>query len=505
MTDWWRYAVIYQIYVRSFADANGDGVGDLRGIASRLGYLRDLGVDAVWLTPFYPSGGADGGYDVRDYYAVDDVYGTLGDFRELIADASAHEIRVLVDLVPNHTSDEHPWFEEALERPAARDRYLFRPGRGDLPPNNWQSVFGGPAWTQVADGDWYLHLYDPKQPDLNWRHAEVRSEFENILRFWFDLGVAGIRIDCAHSLIKHPGLPDLSTEDTPPVLGTAPRANHPQGDQDEVHEIYRSWRKIADDYDEPRIFCAEAWVGSADRLAQYTRPDELHHAFHFDLVNADWDAEQFRSVISSLDEATWVLSNHDVPRHLTRFGSLERARAAALLLLALPGSVYLYQGEELGLPEVEDLPEEVLADPAWERSGHTERGRDGCRVPLPWANNGPSLGFGPAAGWLPQPSDWAGLSVQEQATAPHSTLNLYRAALRLRREAPPCELRWLDSPSGTLAFTTGERMVVVNFLPTPVELPQHGELLLSSRPLTASAHDTPVELPGDCAAWFRRP
>lgn len=376
-------------------------------------------------------------------------------------------------------------------------------------------MFGGPAWTRLPDDEWYLHLYDRAQPDLNWRHPEVRAEFHRILRFWLDRGVAGFRIDCAHSLLKHPDLPDVGA-DAPPVPGTASFPNHPQGDRDEVHEIYRDWHRVLAAYPGDRVLVAEAWVSGLDRLARYVQPDELSQAFNFDFVSAGWDAEAFRVVIGDTlthlgavgAPATWVLSNHDVVRHPTRYGGgaagLRRARAAALLMLALPGNAYLYQGEELGLAEVTDLPEEVLRDPAWERSGHTDRGRDGCRVPMPWRTAGPSLGFGSGPGWLPQPAAWAGLSAEAQEQDPGSTLELYRTALSLRRTEKSLggtgPLRWLPSPGGSLAFARDPGLVCVTTFatPGPVPVPAYGEVLLSSGPLT-----DPTLLPPDTTVWYR--
>ncbi|GAA5127494.1 glycoside hydrolase family 13 protein [Haloechinothrix salitolerans] len=519
--SWWRTAVIYQVYVRSFADANGDGVGDLAGVRGRLGHLRDLGVDALWLTPFYRSPMADGGYDVADYRDVDPLFGDLDDAKALIADAHALDLRVITDIVPNHTSSEHPWFQEALAAEPgspARDRYLFRDGRGpsgDKPPNDWESVFGGPAWTQVADGQWYLHLFDPAQPDLNWRNPEVREEFADILRFWLDLGVDGLRIDVAHGMIKADGLPDTGRTKQIGLLG---RAELPYFDQDGVHEIYREWRKILDSYPGERIGVAEAWAPNAERLARYLRPDELHQAFNFHYVEAGWSADEFRQVIdeslAAVDQVgapcTWVLSNHDIERHVTRYGGgetgLRRARAAALLTLALPGSAYVYQGEELGLPEVTDLPEDVLVDPKWTRSGFTERGRDGCRVPIPWSGSEPPFGFG-ASSWLPQPTEWAALTVEAQAGDPHSTLSLYRDALRLRRELPEAPLEWVDAPDDVLVFRRDGFTCTVNFGASPVTLPKPGRLVLTSSPtneftVSDGAAGSTVTVPPDSAAWW---
>ena len=517
---WWRTAVIYQVYIRSFADSDGDGVGDLAGIRSRLPYLRDLGVDAVWITPFYPSPMADGGYDVADYRDIDPLFGTLDEAERLVKEAHAHGLRLIVDLVPNHTSHRHAWFQEALASPpgsSARRRYIFRKGRGpggDLPPNDWLSVFGGPAWERVPDGEWYLHLFAPEQPDLDWTNPEVVEEFHDILRFWLDRGVDGFRIDVAHGLAKDPGMPDVG-DDAEDILEPTKRLDHPFWDRDEVHEVYEGWRRVTDSYDGERMLVGEAWVATAERRARYVRPGELHSAFNFDFVKCRWRAAALRSVIDTCIAAdsavgaptTWVLSNHDVTREVTRYGGgrtgLRRARAAALLMLALPGGAYVYQGEELGLEEVRDLPEELLQDPTWERSGHTVRGRDGCRVPIPWTEYGPSLGFGPGDPWLPQPAGWSALSVAAQEGVDGSTLELYRAALRLRRVLLLAGgMEWLESPAGSLAFrrqvADGLAVVcVVNLGAEAVPLPAHDEILLSSGPV----HDG--RLPTDTAAWLR--
>ncbi|MET8978934.1 alpha-amylase family glycosyl hydrolase [Streptomyces sp. NPDC004539] len=520
---WWRSAVIYQVYIRSFADGNGDGVGDIAGVRSRLPYLASLGVDAVWINPWYASPQADHGYDVADYRAIDPLFGTVAEAEEFIAEAHAHGIRVIPDLVPNHTSDRHVWFRAALAAgPGSRERerYVFRAGRGPgghLPPNNWVSEFGGPAWTRLPDGDWYLHLFAPEQPDLNWDHPDVHAEFEDILRFWFARGVDGFRIDVAHGLVKQAGLPDVPPRPDTPAEGPRTHVDHPHWDRDEVHDIYRAWRKVADEFEGDRCFVAEAWADTPERLAAYVREDALHTAFNFDFLMASWEAQELRGVIDDSlamlgavgAPATWVLSNHDVVRHPSRYGrsaarrwvagqryepggpvdlelGTRRARAAALLTLALPGGVYVYQGEELGLPEVEDLPEEVRQDPIWERSGHTDAGRDGCRVPIPWSGRRPPFGFGPdgATPWLPQPADWGRFSVEAQSGEPDSVLELYRAALRLRRAHPALgdgTLTWLETPPGVLAFRREPGFVcVVNLSGVPYELPEHVRVLLGS-------------------------
>ncbi|MEV7969377.1 glycoside hydrolase family 13 protein [Sphaerisporangium sp. NPDC088356] len=554
--DWWRHAVIYQVYIRSFADGNGDGVGDIAGIRSRLPYLAELGVDAMWITPWYDSPMADGGYDVADFRAIARSFGTLAEAEALIEEAHDHGLRVILDIVPNHTSDRHRWFAAARDAgPGSpeRRRYWFRPGRGAdgaSPPNDWRSVFGGPAWTRLTGPggepeEWYLHLFAPEQPDLNWTSEEVREEFESILRFWFDRGVDGFRIDVAHGLAKDPRLPDLQSDGAPPRTaplvkpiedeGSGARrvAGHPHWDRDEIHEVYRAWRRVADSYagtpGGARMFVAEAWRVRTGGLMRYLRPDELNTAFNFDFLKCRWDAGELRdSIDDHLAElaqvdapATWVLSSHDVTRHVTRYGAdgdwtrrrpgvddrqvdlglgTRRARAAALLMLALPGVAYLYQGEELGLPEVADLPEEALQDPIWERSGKRIRGRDGCRVPLPWSPAGPALGFGDASPWLPQPSAWRDLSAEVQAADPGSTLALYRRALGIRRTRLPAggaPFRWAEAPEDVLAFDRGDGLrCLVNLSAVPVALPPGGEVLLASGPLEGRS------LPPDTAAWL---
>ena len=523
---WWRSAVIYQIYPRSFADSDGDGIGDLPGIRLRLPYLQELGVDAVWISPFYPSPMADAGYDVSDYRDIEPIFGTLADADALIADAHGRGIKVIIDLVPNHTSDEHEWFRAALASPPGsreRARYLFREGRGEhgeIPPNDWISLFGGPAWERVTEADgrpgqWYLHLFDPKQPDLDWTNQEVVAEFESILRFWLDRGVDGFRIDVAHGLAKDPQMPDIGDRWVAP--GPA-AAGHPMWDRDEVHEVYRGWRRVTDTYDGDRVFVGEVWVQTPEQLARYLRSDELHTAFNFTYLLASWDAKALHTAIDeSIDAlsavgapATWVLSNHDVVRHVTRYGGgavgTRRARAATLLTLALPGGAYVYQGEELGLPEVTDLPGELRQDPAFARTQGEDGLRDGCRVPIPWSGDAPPFGFGPGPGqpWLPQPADWAALTVEREQTDPGSMLALYRSALALRRDRAELgdgTMTWIDTTGDLLAFRRDPGFVcVVNVGGEPAAPPdavRDGTLLLASDPLLPDG-----TLPGTTSAWY---
>jgi alpha-glucosidase len=542
---WWRSAVIYQVYIRSFADGDGDGIGDIPGLRSRLPYLAGLGVDALWINPWYPSPMKDAGYDVSDLRAIEPLFGTLADAEATIADAHAVGLRVLLDIVPNHLSDQHRWFQEALvAAPGSpeRARFIFRDGLepdGSTPPNDWMSNFGGLAWTRVTEADgrpgqWYLHLFTPEQPDVDWTNPEVHEEFNKTMRFWFALGVDGFRIDVAHGLAKAEGLPDVGSKVWPPV--GAEVVDHPHWDRDEVHDIYRAWRTLADAYEDPRVFVAEAWVHHPERLAQYVRADELHTAFNFDFLLAPWDAEPMQeSIIAALSahEAvgappTWVLSNHDTVREVSRYARPQgvrplrklsdladlpadfalgrrRARAAALLMLALPGGAYVYQGEELGLAQVEDLPEEVLQDPGWELSGRTDRGRDGCRVPMPWSGEEPPFGFSPqdatAPPWLPQPPGWRELTAEAQTGDERSMLELYRRALHLRRVQPALgdgTLRWLSVQDGALAFGRDPGFVcIVNLSGDPVTLPDGVELLLSSGPLADDGR-----VPCDTAVWL---
>ncbi|MFJ2618054.1 glycoside hydrolase family 13 protein [Glutamicibacter sp. NPDC087344] len=511
--QWWRSSVIYQIYPRSFADANGDGMGDLPGITARLQSLADLGVDAIWLSPFFTSPQKDAGYDVSDYCDVDPLFGTLEDYDAMVARAHELGLRVIVDLVPNHCSDQHPWFQQALAAAPGseeRDRFMFYDAPDEGLPNNWESVFGGPMWTQTTNedgtpGQYYLHIFDSTQPDFNWHNEQVREMFRNVLRFWLDRGTDGFRVDVAHGLIKTDGLPDYVVDPTAASMGGTEDLA-PWWGQDGVHEIYRDWRTVLDEYEGDRVLCAEAWVSPLSLMAKWVRPDEMHQAFNFPYLSCDYDAAQIRATIDeSLKEfsavgapSTWVLSNHDVVRHATRLAltednpqgeglgpltpnlpdpvvGLRRARSATALMLALPGGAYLYQGEELGLPEAIDLPDDARQDPTWFRTNGERYGRDGCRVPIPWEAGAPASGFSPTGeSWLPQPQGWGQYARDVQRADANSTLNLYSTLLRLRstHQLGEGSVTWLETGDpDVLAFSNGKVVVVSNFAETERELP----------------------------------
>lgn len=577
--DWWKQAVVYQVYPRSFRDANGDGLGDIAGITDRIDYLKTLGVDAIWLSPFFPSDLADGGYDVIDYRNIDPRLGTLDDYDDLVEAAHNAGIKIIIDIVPNHTSYHHQWFQEALKAgpgSAERDRYIFRDGQGEhgeLPPNEWQSLFGGPAWQRVEDGQWYLHLFTKEQPDLNWKNPEVHEDFKKTLRFWSDRGTDGFRIDVAHGLAKDLDSRPLNELDCWSVLdANNPDGMHPLWDRPEVHDIYREWNRVFHEYNPPRFAVGEAWVVPEHQYL-YSRPDELGQVFNFEFAKADWFASAFRTAISeglhaateSRSTTTWVMSNHDVPRHPSRYGlpqvptsayhrlpidwllrngttyfedralGAQRARAAILMELGLPGSVYIYQGEELGLPEVATIPWDHLEDPIARNTDHdrAEKGRDGCRVPLPWVASdepqpsqySPEFGTGASFGFstradgkpcanphLPQPLWFKQFAADVEDNDADSMLNLYRRALQIRQtmltSTRDVNAHWINSfateeyADTTVAYTrqTNDRdgklfACIVNFGAQPLALPQ-GELLVSSAPIENNT------LNQDCAVWM---
>lgn len=542
-TDWWRDEVVYQIYPRSFSDSNADGVGDLRGVIERIDHLSTLGVDAVWLSPFYPSPLADGGYDVVDHCDVDPRLGTLDDFDELVTALHGRGLRLIVDIVPNHTSDQHPWFLEALSAPPgspARDRYHFRDGGGvhdNKPPSDWESLFGGPAWRRVADGQWYLHTFAKEQPDLNWDNPDVRQLFLDVLRFWADRGVDGFRIDTAHLLAKD--LPaDLPTQAE--LSAWTGVGNHPTQDRDDLREIYGSWRELFNEYEPPRTAVAEASV-PAERVPMYANPDTLGQSFFFDLMLSEYDAQVFKRTIDrcltvakqSGSSATWVLNNHDAVRTASRYGTtfhgvddkgdplvkygmdwllangdpalcdgrqgLRRARAAALLVLSLPGSAYIYQGEELGLPEVAEILPEQRQDPSYFRNPGADVGRDGCRVPLPWSTEGASFGFGAGGSHLPQPMWFGQYAVGSQLADPSSTLAMYREAIQIRHhlQEERDAFDWVETDHpDVLHLRRGNGWhVLSNFGPLPRALPK-----LEVRLASSSVSDV---LPGETTVWMK--
>ncbi|GFZ47590.1 hypothetical protein JCM24511_05334 [Saitozyma sp. JCM 24511] len=551
-SDWWRQACVYQIYPRSFADANGDGIGDLKGITSRVPYLQRLGFDAVWLSPFYPSALKDGGYDVADYRNVDPKIGTLADFDDMITAFKAAGIKVIVDIVPNHSSDDHPWFQEAIRSSRgspARDRYIFRDGLGanmDQPPSDWESLFGGSAWEPVGDGQYYLHLFDTSQPDLNWEHPDVRDDFVKTLRFWGDRGVSGFRVDAAHGLVKDLSQPFKTQKDMHALFlqmvekGVS-SSLHPLWDRDEVHDIYKEWRKVLDEYDPPLAAVAEARA-SSERKLLYASPEGLGQTFSDDILACNFSRDDFKATIdqsvrdatNSGTSTTWVFSSHDVVRHATRYGlpnatrigtqgvdfaaltkgylssrgkepkcdfelGLRRARAATLLLLALPGSAYLYQGEELGLPEVPDLADDQRQDPTFFRTKGEEVGRDGCRVPIPWTSSGHNFGFGDGKqAHLPMP-EWMGkFAVAAEDSDPNSTLNMYRRALALRRELQTEEsMVWVTDHPQTLHFRRkGGWEVLMNFDGENVDVPK-GQVLVCSGAVEGGT------VPKNTTIWLR--
>ena len=512
---WWREAVVYEVYVRSFADSDGDGLGDLAGLRGKLPYLRDLGVDAVWITPFYPSPMADHGYDVADHCGVDPRFGDLPAFDALLQDAHDLGLKVIVDVVPNHTSSAHPWFQEALADPGspARTRYWFRDGVGDGPPNNWQSVFGGPAWTRDdASGQWYLHMFDTAQPDLDWANREVHEEFLRILAFWLDRGVDGFRIDVAHSLYVRADLADDPTVGE--EVGMHQDDHRHIWDQEEVHAVYQEWRQLLDTYPGDRMLVGEVFLFDVPRVARYVGDDRLHQAFNFTVFKARWDAASLRTVITDalagFDPGTWVLSNHDLTRHVTRYGGgdLGRRRGLAVtaLLLALPGSPYLYQGEELGLDET-DVPDHLREDPVFLRTGGRLAGRDGCRTPVPWRASEPGHGFTTGTPWLPFGPEASTHAVDVQQDDPCSVLATYRRLLARRRSVLPelpGAVEWLPTSDDVLAVRRGPLVAVLNTATEPVEVEVDGAAqVLEATAAGAALDGQVVTVPAAATVWVR--
>ena len=501
MTDlrdrpWWKKAVFYQIYPRSFLDTDGDGVGDLAGIRNRIPYLAGLGVDAIWLSPFFTSPMADFGYDVADYCDVDPLFGTLEDFDRMVADAHAHGLRVIIDFVPNHSSDRHAWFADARSSRDSehRDWYVWRDGVAGEPPNGWRAMFADePAWTwdEVTE-QWYLRLFLKEQPDLDWTNPDVVEAMHGVLRFWLDRGVDGFRIDVAHLVGKDiPTGPDTEASPFP-------------GPSDYTHEVMRGLRRLVDGYPGERVLVGEVYIMSTRKVAEfYGEDDELHMAFNFPPLYAPFEAAAWRKRIDRVVEEfdprhawpTWVLSNHDNPRHRTRYGSAERARAACLLLLGLRGTPFMYAGEELGLEDAV-VPAARVVDPG---------GRDGCRAPIPWTS-GPSHGWPTSDPWLPWPP---GDDASAQDGDPSSFLSLYQRALAVRRASPALTdgaFAWCDSPAGVLTWErrSGDdrRLVVVNMTDAPVDvLDDTWHVDAWSAPGVIPVH-FPGTLPPNSATWL---
>ena len=522
--DRWDSAVVYQIYWRSFMDANQDGIGDISGLLSRADHIQQLGIDAIWLNPTYPSPQGDHGYDVSDYFDVEPMFGSLEEFDRMIADLHQRGIMILMDIVPNHVSSQHEWFQSALSGGIGNPdekRFIIREGTGDggmNPPNDWISIFGGSSWSPFPPSEgsvqrWYLHMFDPCQPDLNWHHRDVRERFENILRFWLDRGVDGFRVDVAHGLFKAPGLPNREG------FGDNWSACW---DQPEVHDIYRKWREIIEGYEPSRFLIGEIHTATRERLLEYLRANQLHAAFDFSFLHQDWDGDGFRDRIRAnlalwRDTGSlpvWTLSNHDEIRHWSRYAPLladgspdyqeanVRYRSLLALILALPGRIFLYNGEELALPQA-DVPDEYRRDPAFFRqpSESEYKGRDGCRVPIPWDADLPNAGFTNSEPWLPMPEGWANYSASIQNDDPNSMLNYYRNMIQRRREE-----NWMKSDvigdvetsSGILSFdkTSGNKRVrvLINFSDSDFRFDSDNTILRTSNSDIANPILTPGEL-----------
>jgi alpha-glucosidase len=500
--QWWQTGVVYQIYPRSFHDANGDGVGDLAGIVEKLPYLQTLGVDAIWISPIFPSPMADFGYDVADYKGIDPLFGSLGDFRRLLEEAHARGIRVILDFVPNHSSSQHPWFlaSRASRENDKRDWYLWRdPAADGGPPNNWRSVFGGSAWTfDESTGQYYYHAFLKEQPDLNWRNPDVRAAMFDVLRFWLDLGVDGFRIDVIWHLMKdqelrdNPPNPDL-TRVRSPYYELLPIHSC---DQPEIHELIQAMRALADSYGE-RVLIGEIYL-PVNRLIEYygREGDGIHLPYNFQLIKLPWEARTIGAAIDAYEALlpqfawpNWVLGNHDKPRIASRVGSAQ-ARVAAMLLLTLRGTPTIYYGDELGMSDV-PIPPELEQDPFGKNVPGRGLGRDPVRTPMQWSD-APHAGFTTATPWLPVAEDYRIANVEAEDADPASMLSLHRRLLALRRELPALHAgayAGVAAPGDVVAYVRKEGrtmlLVVLNFGATPLtfDLPSrelHGRVLLST-------------------------
>ena len=558
---WWQDAVVYQIYPRSFADANNDGIGDLQGIISHLDHIASLNVDAIWMSPCFPSPQHDHGYDVADYFDINPDYGDLATFDLLVAEARKRGIRIMLDVVPNHCSIEHAWFKSAVaagKGSPLRERFYFRDGRGEngeLPPNNWQSIFGGAAWTRITEpdgnpGQWYLHVFDYSQPDMNWEHEDIKKQFDDMLTFWFDRGVEGFRVDAVAVVGKTPGLPDgpdFTGRDDLKVSELATLNPHFQH-REEMRPYWARWRALMDRYeaDHPGreiVTVSEAYTPEGPlQLLKYLTPDQFHSSFIFDLMLAPWIPSYVREAVENnyrvLAENganfAWTLNNHDTHRSVTRYGrsiaddpssftgnnlvhrdapvdialGTRRNRAMIAFTAALPGTIYLYQGEETGLPEWLELPDNRREDPVFRRTNGEEKGRDGCRVPIPWTSDASSnYGFSAAAGadapWLPQPEWWGDFAADAQENDPSSILALYRAVMGTRDQFDPQDaIEWVlpDDPA-LVAFRRGGILVVMNMSRSDATVPS--DVLGSAQAFLQTDGGNGALVPANSTVWFR--
>ncbi len=540
--NWWRQAVVYQIYPRSYADSNADGIGDLKGVTSRIDYLQSLNIDAIWLSPFYPSPLVDGGYDVSDYRNVDPKLGTLADFDEMLAALHNVGIRIFVDIVPNHCSHLHQWFQDALAAPPhspERNRFIFRDGRGEdkaQPPTDWVSHFAPSAWTHESTfggvhNQWFLHYFAPEQPDWNWDNPEIAEDFLKTLKFWADRGVDGFRIDVAHGLKKDLSEPFRMRNTLEHEIDRPTDGNGILADRNEVFDVYKQWRKLFNQYDPPKVAVAEANV-LPERIPLYASEETLGQCFDFRFIFTPFNAQAYKENVTEAIElakingssCTWCLSNHDQIRHATKFGldksvdrrlwmlsdgksaeldretGTKRALAATLFILALPGSTYLYQGEELGLHEVTDIPESMIQDPQYLKNLKFDKGRDGCRVPLPWEANADYFGFSTGGSHLPQPSWFKNYAVDMQFGKHESSLSIYQEALRIRKDLM-CEesMTWHETGDPeVLHFSRPNGWnCLINFEGDDYLIP-NGDIILSSTPIVKG------RLPAGSTLWIQR-